>query len=122
MPKIIFQHPDFDEIEIYVPAASHKRTILSLAKEFKVPINFDCQDGECGTCVIHVTDTDGKPTKMGVNITEKEKAVLQEIGKMSREELERIIVDDLPGEWRLACQMITRDEDIRVSYQRIPED
>lgn len=120
MPKIIFEHPEFDEMEIYVPAASHKRTILSLAKEYKVPINFDCQDGECGTCTIKVTDTDGNPTKMGVHMTEKEKAVLRETGKMTKDELERAIVDDMPSEWRLACQMIIRDEDIRVTYPKAP--
>ncbi len=118
MPKIIFQHPEYDEIEIYAPAGSHKRTILSLAKEYKVPISFDCQDGECGTCAIRVTDAAGNPTHMATHMTEKEKTVLREIGKISKEELERVIVDDMPSEWRLACQMIMRDEDIRVTYER----
>ena len=118
MPKIIFQHPEFDEIEIYAPAGSHKRTVLSLAQEFKVPISFDCQDGECGTCAIRVTDIDGHPTHMGTHMTEKEKTVLREIGKLSKAELERVIVDDMPSEWRLACQMIVRDEDIRITYER----
>jgi hypothetical protein len=53
---------------------------------------------------------------MGYHLTEKEKQVLREIGKISKEELERAIVDDLPGEWRLACQMIARDEDLLVEY------
>jgi hypothetical protein len=25
-------------------------------------------------------------------------------------------VDDIPSEWRLACQMIVRDEDLLVQY------
>lgn len=119
MPKIIFQHPDFDEIEVYAPAGSHKKTVLSLAKEYKVPINFDCEDGECGSCVIHVTDLDGEQTHMGTHMTEKEKKVLREIGKISKEELEAAIVSDMASEWRLACQMIVRDEDIRVTYERV---
>jgi hypothetical protein len=53
---------------------------------------------------------------MGYHLTEKEKAVLREIGKLSKAELERLIVDDMPSEWRLACQMIVRDEDILVEY------
>jgi len=118
MPKIIFQHPEFEEIEIYAPAASHKRTVLSLAKEYKVPIHFDCQDGECGSCVIRVTDANGNATRMGAHMTDKEKTVLREIGKISKQELERVIVDDMPSEWRLACQMIVRDEDIRITYQK----
>ncbi|WP_319529250.1 2Fe-2S iron-sulfur cluster-binding protein [uncultured Cohaesibacter sp.] len=118
MPKIIFQHPEFDEMEIYVPAASHKKTVLSLAKEYKIPVRFDCGDGECGSCVIKVTDLDGGPTRMGVHMTDKEKTVLREIGKMTKDELEKVIVNDMPSEWRLACQMIVRDEDIRITYER----
>ena len=118
MPKIIFQHPDYDEIEIYAPAGSHRKTVLSLAKEFKVPINFDCGDGECGTCVIHVTDIDGGPTHMGVHMTDKEKTVLREVGKLSKDELGQVVVNDMPSAWRLACQMIVRDEDIRITYER----
>ncbi|MEI6747298.1 MAG: ferredoxin, partial [Methylococcaceae bacterium] len=59
---------------------------------------------------------DKKHQRMGGPLTEKEKAVLREIGKVTKEELEQMIVDDLPSEWRLACQMIVRDEDIRVEY------
>lgn len=117
MPKIIFQHPEFEEMEIYAPAGSHRKTVLELAREYKVPIYFDCGDGECGSCVIHVTDADGGPTHMGVHMTDKEKAVLQELGKLTRDELERVVVNDMPSEWRLACQMIVRDEDIRITYE-----
>ena len=53
---------------------------------------------------------------MGGPLTEKEKTVLKQLGKVTAEELETMIVDDLPSEWRLACQMIVRDEDLRVEY------
>jgi ferredoxin len=118
MPKIIFQHPEFEEMEIYAPAGSHKRTVLSLAQEFNVPIKFDCGDGDCGSCVVHVTDLEGGRPHMGTHMTEKEKKVLLEIGKISKAELEEAIVSDMPSEWRLACQMIVRDEDIRVTYEQ----
>lgn len=118
MPKIIFQHPDFDEIEVYAPAGSHRKTVLSLAKEYKVPIMFDCEDGDCGSCAIEVTEIDGSPCKMATHMTEKEKKVLRETGKLSKGQLEEIIVNDLASKWRLACQMIVRDEDIRVTYER----
>lgn len=32
------------------------------------------------------------------------------------EEIEQMLVDDLPSEWRLACQMIVRDEDLLVEF------
>jgi ferredoxin len=89
---------------------------LKLALENKIPINFQCEDGDCGTCVIHVSSLDKKLQRMGGPLTEKEKTVLKEIGKVTAQELEKMIVDDLPSEWRLACQMIVRDEDIRVEY------
>lgn len=118
MPKITFAHPEFEELTVYVPAASHKKTILSVAKQYKVPIKFECEDGECGSCAIRVTNMEGGLTNMGAHLTEKEKNVLREIGKISREDMERVIVDDIPTEWRLACQMIVRDEDIRVEYPK----
>lgn len=34
--------------------------------------------------------------------------MLKQLGKVTGEELEKMIVDDLPCEWRLACQMIVR--------------
>jgi hypothetical protein len=33
--------------------------------------------------------------------------------------LDQMIVDDLPSEWRLACQFIPRDEDIVVEYEAV---
>ncbi len=63
-----------------------------------------------------MSSIDKKHQRMGGPLTEKEKTVLKEIGKVTAEELEQMIVDDLPSEWRLACQMIVRDEDIRVEY------
>jgi hypothetical protein len=57
-----------------------------------------------------------KHQRMGGPLTEKEKEVLRVSGKISKEEMEQMIVDDLPSPWRLACQMIVRDEDILVEY------
>jgi hypothetical protein len=54
--------------------------------------------------------------RMSGHLTDKERGVLQELGKLSKDDIERISVDDMPSEWRLACQMIVRDEDILVEY------
>jgi ferredoxin len=97
-------------------AGSHTQSLLKLALENKIPIDFSCEDGECGTCAVKVSSIDKKMQRMGGTMTEKEKALLKELGKVSQEELEQMIVDDLPPTWRLACQMIVRDEDIRVEY------
>jgi ferredoxin len=116
MALVTFSSPEYRDKTVYAVAGSHTQTILKLALENKIPINFECEDGECGTCVVKVSSIDKKHQRMGGPLTEKEKAVLREIGKVTKEELEQMIVDDLPSEWRLACQMIVRDEDIRVEY------
>ncbi len=115
MALVTFTNPDFRDKTVYATAGSHTQTVLKLARENKIPINFECEDGECGTCVVKVSSLDNKG-RMGGPLTEKEKSVLRETGKLTKEEMEQMIVDDLPSPWRLACQMIVRDEDIRVEY------
>ena len=116
MSIVTFTNPEYRDKTVYAVAGSHTQTILKLALENKIPINFSCEDGECGTCVVKVSSIDKKNQRMGGPLTEKEKTVLKQLGKVSMEDLEKMIVDDLPTEWRLACQMIVRDEDIRVDY------
>ncbi len=115
MALITFSNPDYKDKTVYAVAGSHTETVLKLAKEHKVPVNFDCQDGECGSCLVRVTSIDGKG-RMGGPLTEKEKNVLRELGKLTKKQLEQMIVDDLPSEWRLACQVIVRDEDVLVEF------
>jgi ferredoxin len=116
MANVTFTNPEYRDKTVYAIAGSHTQTVLKLALENKIPINFSCKDGECGTCVVKVSSIDKKPQRMGGPLTEKEKAVLKQLGKINAEDLEKMIVDDLPSDWRLACQMIVRDEDIRVEY------
>lgn len=116
MALINFSNPEYKDKTVYAVAGSHTETVLKIARTNKIPINFDCEDGECGSCVIRVTSIDKEKPRMGYHLTEKEKTVLQEIGKLKKEDLEKLIVDDLPSEWRLACQFIPRDEDILVEY------
>ncbi|MGR9088869.1 MAG: 2Fe-2S iron-sulfur cluster-binding protein [Gammaproteobacteria bacterium] len=116
MAIVTFINPDYRDKTVYAVAGSHTQTILKLALENKIPINFSCEDGECGTCVVKVSSVDKKNQRMGGPLTEKEKTVLKELGKVTQQDLEKMLVDDLPSEWRLACQMIVRDEDIRVDY------
>jgi ferredoxin len=116
MALVTFTSPQYRDKTVYAVAGSHTQSLLKLALENKIPIDFSCEDGECGTCAVKVSSIDKKMQRMGGTMTEKEKALLKQIGKVSQEELEQMIVDDLPPIWRLACQMIVRDEDIRVEY------
>ena len=116
MALVTFSNPEYRDKTVYAVAGSHTESLLKLARENKIPINYECQDGECGTCLVKVSSVDQKHHRMGGPLTEKEKEVLRVSGKISKEEMEKMIVDDLPSPWRLACQMIVRDEDILVEY------
>lgn len=115
MPMITFSNPAYKDKTVYAVAGSHTETILKIAKTNKIPIAFDCQDGECGTCLVKVTSLENKPL-MGGPPTEKERNLLKTLGKLTEEDIAEILLDDYPRPWRLACQMIVRDEDILVEY------
>ena len=115
MANITFSNAEYKDKTVYATAGSHTETILKIAKENKIPIDFNCQDGECGTCLIKVTRLSDKGV-MGGPLTSKEQVVLKELGKLTADEIEKMSVDDLPTSWRLACQMIMRDEDLLVEY------
>jgi len=115
MPLITFSNPGYKDKTVYAVAGSFTETVLKIAKTNKIPISFDCGEGDCGSCVIRVKYL-GDKTPMGYHLEEKEIKVLRELGKISKAELEQMIVGDLPSTWRLACQFIPRDEDIVVEY------
>ncbi|MBQ1783922.1 MAG: 2Fe-2S iron-sulfur cluster binding domain-containing protein [Gammaproteobacteria bacterium] len=115
MATITFSNPAYKDKIVYATAGSHTDTILRIARENKIPINFDCNNGECASCVVKVTRFESK-TPMAGPLTEKEKTVLLGLGKITQAEVEQMAVDDFPTPWRLACQVIARDEDILVEY------
>jgi ferredoxin len=115
MALITFSSPGYKDKTVYAVAGSFTETVLKIAQENNIPINFDCQDGECGTCLVMVTSLD-KKERMGGPLTDKEKTVLKDLGKLTQEEIDKMSVDDFPPPWRLACQLIVRDEDILVEY------
>ncbi len=118
MPNVTFTSPMHKDKTVYAVAGSHKQTVLSLAKENHVPIDFGCQNGECGTCLVQVKPVGKeKHHKMSNPLTDGEVSVLREMKKITKAQVEQMRVDDLcPTEWRLACQMVLRDEDIVVDY------
>jgi len=116
MPVITFSNPDYKDKTVYAPAGSHTDTILKIAKEHKIPIGFNCENGECGTCLIKISRLSKKTSPMAGPLTEKEKDVLFELKKITKDEIDQMRVDDFPPRWRLACQMIVRDEDFLVEY------
>ena len=98
------------DLTVYATAGDC-RTLLSIAQENKVPIHFECENGECGSCIVEVVVLANKQP-MGMHLTEKEKTVLRFAGKISKAQIAEAEVNDVPPPWRLACQFIVRNEDI----------
>ena len=119
MADITFTSPIMTRDKTVYAVAGDTKTILALAKEHELPIPFECEDGNCGSCLIEVTSLEDKP-RMGMALTEKEKARLKELQLLTAEEIEQAEVNDMPPRYRLACQFVARDEDIRVSFSGTP--
>jgi len=110
MANVTFSSPHMQKDVTVYAVAGDTQTLLSVAQAHKVPVEFECQNGECGSCFVQVTVL-SSDTPYGVALTEKEKT-----GKISKEELEAAETRDIPPPYRLACQFIVRNEDILVRF------
>ena len=119
MATVYFTSPLMHK-NLKVEAVAGKRsTLLGVAKEHRVPIPHDCEDGECGSCLVKVVHLDGDRVK-GIMLTDKERIILKSLGKLSSREEELAAVRDLPPTYRLACQTIVTDEDLLVDFTGDP--
>ena len=115
MANVTFTSPRMQkDITVYA-VAGDTQTLLSVAQAHKVPVDFECQNGECGSCFVQVSVLSNK-APMGVALTEKEKTVLRFAGKITKEQIENAETKDAPPPFRLACQFIVRNEDILVTF------
>jgi ferredoxin len=115
MANVTFTSPRLQrDITVYA-VAGDTHTLLSVAQKNKVPLDFECQNGECGSCLIQVSVLSGK-APVGMALTEKEKTVLRFAGKITQQQIEDAETNDRPPPWRLACQFIVRHEDILVTF------
>ncbi|MEL6978378.1 MAG: 2Fe-2S iron-sulfur cluster-binding protein [Pseudomonadota bacterium] len=117
MAQVTFSSAGRKDKTVYAVAGSHTETILKIAQENKIPVEFDCENGECGSCLVKVSLAGAeKKAPLGASLTMKEQTVLRELGKLTKDQIDDLVTSDQTGEWRLACQFIVRDEDIRVEY------
>ena len=119
MANVTFSSPIMHQDKTVYAVAGNTSTILAVAKENRIPIPFECENGDCGSCVIEVEYYD-ESTKMSLAFTEKEKARLKELGLLTDAEIENAEVNDMPPKYRLACQYIARAEDIRIKFTGEP--
>ncbi|MFA6041433.1 MAG: 2Fe-2S iron-sulfur cluster-binding protein [Methylophilus sp.] len=115
MANVTFSSPKLKkDITVYATAGDTS-TLLVLAQKNKIPVDFECENGECGSCAVKV-DILGNKQAMGVALTEKEKTALRLAGKITKEQIVDAEVNDIPPPWRLACQFIVRNEDVLVTF------
>lgn len=115
MANVTFSSPRMKKDLTVYAVAGDTRTLLAVAKANHVPLDFECENGECGSCQVRVTVLSDK-APYGVALTEKEKAVLRFAGKITAEQITAAETQDMPPPWRLACQFIVRNEDILVNF------
>lgn len=115
MADITFSSPAMSKDVTVYAVAGDRKTLLSVAQEHKVPIHYECQDGECGSCAVQVMSLGDKPP-MAAHLTEKEKTVLLLAGKITKEEIAKMEDTDVAPNWRLACQFMVLDDDILVKF------
>ena len=115
MADVTFTSPAMRRDVTVYAVAGDRSSLLAVAKQNKIPVNFECENGECGSCAIKVAVLANKQP-LAMHLTEKEKAVLRLAGKITKEQIADAELNDEPPPWRLACQYIVRDEEILVSF------
>ena len=115
MANVTFSSPRMKKDLTVYAVAGDTKTLLGVAQAHKLPVDFECENGECGSCAVKVSVLSGK-TPHGVALTEKEKVVLKLAGKITAQQISDAENNDLPPPWRLACQCIVRNEDILVQF------
>lgn len=116
MANVTFSSPVMARDLTVYAVAGDRGTLLGLAMAHGIPLPHDCQDGDCGSCLVEVVHLAGG-VRNGVAMTEKEKELLRQLGKITKEEIMDAEVNDMPPRHRLACQCFVRDEDILVRFE-----
>jgi len=116
LANVTFSSPVMAKDLTVYAVAGHRGTILAVARAHKIPIPFDCQDGECGSCLVKVEHL-AKNAVCAVSLTDKEKEMLRQLGKITPDEIREAEINDVPPLYRLACLCFVRDEDILVSFE-----
>ena len=119
MANVTFSSPLMEKDVTVYAVAGDTHTLLKVAQKNKIPLPFECEDGECGSCVMEVISLSDKP-RMAQALTAKERATLLAEGKLSKHDIHEAEVNDMPPRYRLACQYVVRDEDVLVKFSGEP--
>jgi len=113
MPLITFASQECTGKTVFAVFGRTPDTLLEIARANRIPLRFNCGEGECGDCAVWVKHFDNG-LFFGYPLDKKEQQALRAVGKLKGvPPLKRRV----PGEWHLACRFIPRDEDIVVEYE-----
>ena len=94
MANVTFTSPAMQRDVTVYAVVGDRRSLLAVAKQHKIPVHFECENGECGSCAVEVSVL-GNKLPLASHLTAE--------------------LNDEPPPWRLACQYIVRDEEILVN-------
>ena len=113
MAKVIFMGFDKEKDGLYHAAIGEP--IVRLAKEKGIPVNFECQDGDCGSCLIHYENIeDTEPTSY---MEDKELDKLVELGVLDPKIAEHCQQFTVSPKIRLACQALVKGDVIIKPFE-----
>jgi ferredoxin len=96
--------------------AADRPTLLSLAREHGVPIPFNCQSGDCGSCMVRV-ETISVGSGPASPLTDGERLVLTAARRLTADDIAEAERCGMSPEVRLACQYRLGDEEIAVMFE-----
>ncbi len=120
MTTIHFSSPRLSKTVTLQAPGRAGTTLLAVARQYGVPILFNCEAGGCGACLVAVENL-SNPTNDGVRLSESEVFFLMATGRLPSEgpdakSQEPGIGADAPRRLRLACQYVLGGDDLRVHF------
>ena len=95
--------------------AKNGELILRVAAANGIMIPKECEEGECGSCVVKVEElTDEKQTHY---MDDKEIAKLIELGLLTKDKAEALNQSTTQSDYRLACQATIRGDILVKPFQ-----
>ena len=116
MATIRFSSSRMDKRVAVDLAAAERPTLLSVAREHGVPIPFNCQSGDCGSCRVGV-ETNSVGRMPVAPPTDSERLVLTAARRLTAEDIAEAERRGMSPKVRLACQYRLGDEEITVTFE-----
>ncbi len=82
--------------------------LLRVARANGVKINTECEDGNCGSCVVQVEELGKEPITQYME--DKELETLFTLGLIKKEEIAEVQQKTVAYKYRLACQCIVKGD------------